>query len=642
MRDWEESFHRFGEAALLSCAVLLPVAFYFKTYDSAAVKTAVLHWGAIALAAGWAWHALARGRVAVSASSWPALLPALLYGAWYGLSFWLSPHRVAALPLALNGAAMLAAYLACLVAFGGARFAARFSAFCVLAGWVVAGYALLQAAGVDPFIWKGAWGEHRAFSTLANPYMCACFLAFLPPLALSLDADPETPLPLRRAALALLPAATAAAVLTKAPTALIGFACISASYALLVPLSGRSQGALRGAGLALGVAALSLAGGAGLGQFSGGALKRDLLELRLGARGALSIVAKRPLLGAGPGAFGVEYPNFRKPEHIRLEGIGHNSMSDRADSTFMNALAETGVVGAFLWSWLFLGALWTGLSGAAQLRRAGAVSEAAYAAGFSSAAAGALLASQFAATWTYPAPFWFVWALAGLGAGLASLAAKRAPVSAWPFPVSPDVRRALYAPSLLAALFVATGPGAVLKSEVDLNEGIYFAKQKQYDEAVAHFTSIPRGAPAYVLGLYFAGNARLEQDKPAEAVAYYDRLSYYAPDYVLLHAKRAEALAKLDRWDEAVAERRRQAELDPLYVPNLVAWAEAARVAGDLGSARQAVVMALAEAPQDPAVHVQDVANDLFERKLLAGDANRKALERRGSARLPGRRVRGN
>lgn len=617
-----ETFHRAGESALIACAVLLPLVFYFRTYDAASVKHALLLWSAITLGVTWFWQGLSRGRFAVSASSWPALLPALLYGAWCAFSFWRSPYKTAALPFALNDAAMLAAYLAALIGFSGARFAARFAAFVVLAGWGVAAYALLQAAGLDPLMWKDAYGSGRAFSTLADPAVCAAFLALLPPVALTLAQDPECPSWLRRAGYALLPAAAAAAVLTRSPWGLLGFASVSAVYALLTPWATGTRAALRHAGFALATAALAAGAGAATGQF-GDAFASETREQRLLARGALSMAASYPVTGQGPGSFRAAFPRFRPVEHIRL--AGHETESAPA-SSLLASLAETGAVGAFLWAWLALGALWAGLAGAAALRRAGAVAESVYAAGFSAAAAGALLASQFGSAWRYASPGWLLWTLAGLGAGFAALAAKRAPVSALPLPVSEDVRRALYVPSLLAAAFLAMPPGAWLKADVDLNQAIFQARHGDAAQADALFARIPRGSPAYLNGLYRAAHFRLKQDRPEEALEALDRLAAVAPEYLLVQAKRGEALAKLGRWDEAVAARRRQAALDPSFVPNLVAWAEAARAAGNPEEAQQAVELARLEAPDDPSVRIQQAANELYQRRVAAGGGRRNPL----------------
>ncbi len=633
-----DSSHRLGEAAVLVCAVLLPTAFFLRAYDPTSIKAAVLQWGAVVAAFAWLWQGLSRGRLQVSAAAWPVLLPALLYGAWFAASFAASEYKVAALPLALNDAGMLAGFLAAFVGFAGARFSARFAALTTFAGWAVVVYAFAQAAGADPLSWEGAWGAGplgpRAYSSLVTPESCAAFLALLPPLALSLAQDPETARGPRLAAYALLPAGAVAVVLTGSPWGVSSFVAVNAAYALLAPLAAGGRGALRAAGLAAGLAVLVGGAALALGQFSQEGFQKRLAVQGHTNRGALALAARRPLLGVGPGAFGAAYPGVRSVERIRLDGR-HGAIDVRPGSAFLGALAETGVVGGLLWLWLFGAALWAGLSGAVALRRAGAVAEATYAAGFTAAAAGALVAAQFSEAWRFAAPGWFLWTLAGLGAGLAALAAKRAPVSAYPFPVSEDVRRALYVPSLLAAGALAVGPGVWLRADVVHNHAVYLAKQGRYDEAVARWDQIPRGAAAYTASLYHRGDMRLGQGRPEEALAYYDRLREAAPDYALIHDHRAEALAKLGRWEEAVAARRRQAELDPSHLQNLIAWAEAARATGDLEEARRVVAQAKAEAPFSPLVRTQEAANDLHERRLVAEAQRRKALQRRGTARKP-------
>lgn len=626
MRD-AERLHRAGEGALLASAVLLPLAFYLPAYDAAAVKQAVLLWGALALAAAWFCSGLAAGRFAVSASSWPALLPALLYAAWSLPSFLSSSYKTESLGPALADAATLAAYLAALAGLAGARFCARLAAWTVLAGWAVCGYAFLQAAGADPFPWKDGFGAGRAFSTLGSPEACAAFLALLPPIALTLAQDRETGPRLRRACYGLTAAAAAAVLLTRSPWGLLGFAAVSTVYGLLSPLAAGPRPALRHAGLALGLAALSAGAGAALGRFEGPEFAGPARAQRLAARAALAMAAERPLTGQGPGAFLSAFPRFRPAEHVLLEGHGRRALPG---SSLLAALAERGVPGALLFCWLALGAVWTGLRGAAALRRAGALSESGYAAGFSATAAGALLAGQFGSAWSGAALGWLVWTLAGLGAGLAALAAKRAPVCALPLPVSEDVRRALYAPGLLAAALLALPPGVWLKSEVDLNRAVHQARHGSAEEAAALFARIPRGAPGYSAGLFGLGRLRLGQDRPEDALEAYGKLAAVAPEFPLLEAGRGEALARLGRWEEAVAARRRQAALDPAFLPNLLAWAQAARAAGRLEEARRAVELAQAAAPEDPAVRTQAAANELYARRNARG-ARRTPL----SARKP-------
>lgn len=633
-----ESAHRLGELALLTTAFVLPLAFYLHTYDSATIRFAVIQWGALTMAFAWLWQGLSRGRFQAPASSWPALAPALAYGAWLAGRFAVEPHRLAALPDFILQLTMLVSFLAAFLGFAGARSAARFTGLVVAAGWIVAVYGLCQAAGLDPFIWRGAFGPgiigNRVFSTLGNPYLCASFLGVAVTMALTLDMDAELSAPARAAALGLVPVAAVAVVLTCSTTGVASFIASGLVYAAVVAASLRTRAAFKAAALSA-LAAVSVAAATWMttpvdyaGNVAGRAehARRDSWNyvseyIRLTAGAELRMFAERPLTGFGPGSFAVEYPRFRPAEIIKLENT-HTSMTLFPEPPILGVAVELGLIGALLWAWLFGAALWTGSSGAAALRRAGALPESVYAAGFAAAAAGALIASHIGWGAHSAAPGWFAWPLAGLAAGLAPLAARRAAVSVYPLPVSQDIRRALYAPSLLAFAGLALLPGAWLRSDVELNSGLYFAKTGQgaeIEKSIAYFDKVLPGAEGWLMARYYRANALLDIGKTDQALAAYDELQAQAPDYVLVHALRGAAYAKLGDWKAAASERARQAELDPLYIENLIAWAEAARASGDLEQARVAASRAEALDANDSRVKLALAANALMERRLLAG-----------------------
>ncbi|MDP3541191.1 MAG: hypothetical protein Q8T11_01835 [Elusimicrobiota bacterium] len=542
------SAQRLGELALLTTAFVLPLAFSLHSYDPASLKFAVLQWSALAMLFGWLWQGISRGRFQVSVGSWSVLLPALLYGAWLVASFAAGERRLAALPDFTTRLTMLAAFLAALLGFSGARFASRFAALTV-------GAALLAAA---------AAALSRDFAAVAGPSLASLF-AVAVPLALTLELDPETPRPARVAALALLPAAGACLILSSAPLA--PFCASLFVFAALIAVALRSKAGLRAAGLAL------------------------LTVAAVAAFGRVAFTFPPPAFGA----------------------------------------AETALL-----VWLFAAALWTGARAASALRRAGALSESRYAAGFAAAAAGALAAAYLGAEPLSPAAGWYAWPLAGLAAGLAPLAARRAAVSVYPLPVSESVRRALYAPAVLGFAGLALLPGLWLRSDVALNSAVYAARGGEPERALELYAKILPGSRHYLASLYFTGDALNELGRHEEALAAFDLLQEQSPDFPLVHGARGEAYAKLDDWTSAARARARQAELAPRSLKNLIAWAEAARASGDLVQAGAAAGKAAALDANDAGVKLQLAANDLMERRQLAKQGRGKT-NGRGVVKKPKR-----
>jgi hypothetical protein len=293
-----------------------------------------------------------------------------------------------------------------------------------------------------------------------------------------------------------------------------------------------------------------------------------------------------------------------------VAAAGHAALPAPA---FAHGAAETALV-----LWLFGAALWTGARASSALRRAGALPESIYAAGFAAAAAGALASAYFSGDALSPAAAWYAWPLAGLAAGLAPLAARRAAVSVYPLPVSESVRHALYAPALLGFAALAVLPGLWLRCDVQLNSAVYAERNGDPARARALYAQVLPGARGWARALLGEGDALAALGNWDEANAAYGRLLGSFPGDPRVHGRRGEAYAKLGDWTSAAAERALQAERAPANLDNLAKWAEAARASGDLEQARLAAGKAEALDAADPRVKLQVAANALMERRLLA------------------------
>ena len=606
-----ETWSRAGEATLLSLVFLAPLAVHARTYDPAALKTAVFESCALALAAAWLMKGLARGRWEAAAACGPALAPLLALAAWTIARFAAAPFKSAAFPdLALSLGAWIV-YAVSLLEFGGARPAAR------LAFWTAAAAACVGALGAAQRL-APALGPGLA-ATLTSPNQLAAFAAAALPVVLALRLDPEAS-PSRRL-LSLSTAATLALLAGWSGSApgLAAFALSALVFAAAAVFLLRGPAARRAAAAALAAAALAL-----LVALTAGA--RPLVEnaARFTAAGAaawtaaLRLWSQRPLLGHGTGSFAIRVPGMAAPTSMALR-----------------ALAETGLVGAALLAWTLLAAAVSGLRAAAGLRRTGALAEAGYAAGFGAAFASWALAASFGLTPFFGPGAWLAWAAGGLAAGMIPFTRPRGAVLALPLPFGESVQRLLQGPALLAFLALAAGPAGWLASDVRYNRAVAEARAGGLDAALADADGVWPGSPVYASALYLRGRVLQEQGKPGQALDEFARLDFVSPDFSRLHARRAEAYASLEDWNSSASERERQAGLTPLDIANLTAWTEVARAAGDMDAARRAAARAQAVAPEDENVKLQLAANVLLEKRIAERESAANGHRRRATAFKP-------
>ncbi len=299
------------------------------------------------------------------------------------------------------------------------------------------------------------------------------------------------------------------------------------------------------------------------------------------------------------------------------------------------SFSGAGVVGGTLLAWAMLAASFCGLRAAWGLRARGALAEAGYAASFASAFAAWALGGILGLTPAHGAGAWLAWAAAGLAAGMVPLARPRGVVLTMPLPFGEDVRRLMQGPVIILFLGLVAWPCGWLASDVRYNRALAEARAGALDAAVADAGRVWPGSAVYPSALYLRGRVLMDQGKPQEALDAYARLDEVSPDFSRVHARRAEAYASLQDWPASARERERQADLTPLDLSNLTAWAEAARAAGDLPEARRAAARAAAVAPDDETVRLQIAANILLEKRIADKDSATRGHGRKGMAFKP-------
>lgn len=554
-RDWRLLLR----STFLGMAVVLPVAFYLRTYDSITVKIALLELGVIAATALWLAGGIEEGRWELPERVLPLFAPATALLLWNVVRFHGTAHRSASAGGFWEQEALLVTFLLTLASFSARE--TRGAVAAILGGWLVAVlYGLAQRLGLDPFIWRGAFGG-RVFSTAGNPKFFATYLLLCAPLSMALVLDEQTALWLRATAGAVAVLASVALVWTRAPLILAVFTLTMTLFAALAcrALSGSRRWIALGLSALCLAAALGTAGPAAFRDDSRAAGKDFLVETW---KGTAALIAAKPWLGHGPGSFWVEYPAFRRPRVIRLEHK-HNTETDHAESEPLEQWADGGLPAALLWLCLFGAALYQGWRALTEADP----QDAPLALGLLTAVAASALAMTVSTAARFPHPGWLIYFTAGLLGALRRPRRQPETVLAVPVIVGKH-RRLLLAPILAAAAWLAWQSASRFQSDIHHNIAIYWSKEKGWDNALMEYDLEAPGTDTYVMSRYFKGNVFQDRGGPGDlerAVAQYRLVRSLAPHYVEVHYQEATALRKLGRSAEAIEQLETETRIDPTW-----------------------------------------------------------------------------
>lgn len=443
---------------------------------------------------------------------------------------------------------MVVLYLALSVAVVTIRDVVLVLGAIAVAGVVAGAYALVQLAGLDPFVWATD-PRTRPFSTFGNPDQFGHFISAL--FGLALGAALGVAGPMRRM-IAVIAAAAA-----------LGVAAFVATRGTLVGVAGAlgSAAAVRPTRRALlATAALALAIAAGLlvtplGQRAVGTLQAGVLPDRVTLYGiAIRATIARPLLGYGPDNFRSAFVTHRTPESLANLTAGPQTS---AHDWLLDASTTTGLLG--LGALLLLVGLGTvELIGLSRGR----------------AAVGMPLVLGWAAYWTNGlvdvgsvTTAWFPWLALGVAAGLRGK--RREPIT------RPVPRWAIAAIAVVAIVGMASGARAFIANE----EAWAAAEAAHFGDKAAAVTLADRAAARDSgradhwnrLGLALEAQRRW----PEAAAAYREAASRerYEPVY---WANLANALVRTGARDDALAAARQAATVDPNAPIGHVALAETA------------------------------------------------------------------
>ena len=350
---------------LCALYLLVSVAFYLRTYDSAQIKITLVQMGGVALIALWGCLLALEGRKAFRREDLPALAPFFFYLAYVWFSFFHSPYMGPSLDDFIRYNFYIVVALIVITEFDQPAIS-KLTKTLIAANWIVSGYGMVQfldftfyppsthTSGLDPFLWRGAFG-HRVFSTYGNPNFFADFVLLISFVVLAqyLKTRAWRYLPLLVMNLLNL-------YLTETKGAWLGFgaACfifiLIYSFIFLKRFLGKNR---------LPILALAV----GVPLFCGLAVtyyahkRMNSVNFRVFTwLSTWEMIQTHPLVGTGTGTFKVIYPAFRRPQIFHIEGK-HNTETDHAENEYLEQWMDNGAIGFGLFLWIIAVTLIVGL-----------------------------------------------------------------------------------------------------------------------------------------------------------------------------------------------------------------------------------------------------------------------------------------
>lgn len=334
--------------------LLISDTFYLRTYDSAQVKITLLQMGGFGLIGMWASLLLLEGRRAFRREDFIFLAPFFAYLAYVILSFLRAPYPGPSVDDFVRYVIYMSVTLIVIREFTTEAID-RLTRILIITAYIAVLYGIVQlldnrffppkeqGPGLDPFIWRGAFGR-RIFSTYGNPNFFGNFLVLIFPIALTQY--------LKKRSIAVLPLVALILVclyFTETKGAYLGFGISAFLFTIFygffflrdkLPVS-RFKFLLLALLLPLGaVGAIYKIGNPASYSFR--------ISTWLST---WEMVEARPLTGIGVGSFKVIYPAYRRPVIFHIEGK-HNTETDHAEQEHLEQWMDNGLLGFGLYLWI--------------------------------------------------------------------------------------------------------------------------------------------------------------------------------------------------------------------------------------------------------------------------------------------------
>lgn len=340
---------------------LISVMFYLRTYDSCQIKITLTQIGFTTLILLWLIKFFENPKEEINFyfSNWELVLPFVLFLLSGVVSHvFMSPLKKASgMELYRRVIYMVTAIMLIREINSEEKFK-RIIKWLLAALFVSTFYGCIQfldekffppnpAAGLDPFIWRQAFGN-RIFSTFGNPNFYGDFLVAMGPLCLAMFMYKKNPF-----LIILWLMTTFNVYVTYSKGAWIGYAAgfVYFGFFYLIFFSHAKIQNLRRYIILLSVVVVIITS---YGVYFQLTQRTDSAKFRIYTwLSCWEMVNTSPVLGTGIGTFYVTYPAWRRPQIFYIEGK-HNTESDHPENEYLEVWYDEGTVGFGIFLWLIL------------------------------------------------------------------------------------------------------------------------------------------------------------------------------------------------------------------------------------------------------------------------------------------------
>ena len=574
---------------------LMAVAFYLKTYDSCQIKITICHLGGTILLTAFLIKLIEKWKNPFPPGSFHLILPVALVLISTIFSASISPLKngFGTLDEFIRRIFYIVLFFIIISEFRDEKNQRRLLNWFFAGAFIAVFYGVIQfldtrfyppnpAVGLDPFIWRQAFGT-RIFSTFGNPNFFGDFLLLTAPVILSFAL-----IRFSKFLLIFYGMTVFCIIFTYSKAAWIGYSAgvIAFSFFAVAFLSHGKKETIRKimfgmslsvfAAMVLGVIVLTLQRVDSVRfrtttwmgtweMFNRVPHSDSYLYDRSPLKWKSSIRKSiHPLIGTGIGSFKAVYPAYRRPEIIQLEGRS-NTESDHPENEFIEVLYDEGIIGFGFFILLII------TFAAAAIKRLQTVSQQSKFVihgliGFLSGLISQLAHNTMCVSMRFVSSGVVFWLALGI-IGVLSLPTIPKP-KVEPISKKPQFMSAIQIVVIIVCLYFVKYFYGYFLADKFHNIAIFHSKRGDWSAALENYRTVIKYNPDYVMTHYFMGNVyndRWATGDPDRVIEKYEDVIKLAPNYVQIFMQMGTVHSKMGRWPDAVVDYRKYQRLDPVF-----------------------------------------------------------------------------